>query len=309
MSKEQAEQLFQEAMAIRGRTKYPQVAHQVTILCEKALELDPEHWEAAFWLGNNLRLEKEFDRSIEVYQKAITAVNQSQLSEKDKLLRDLTRGLGQTFFDAGRYEDAAFTFQQHLEIQFNTIGVIWLGRCYVKMGRYQEAIQLLSQFEEHARNKDTREPGLLFCLGQAYKGIGHMDRAEELFIASFHLYPTNPDLKPELEALGYQVVEEGEYVKLAPLSDETVSSKKDGGCFIATAVYGSENAPEVFALRNFRDGVLLTSAVGRTLVNLYYILSPPVARLLSTNLLLRNTVRKVVVRPIANLVRSKRYLT
>jgi len=98
-----------------------------------------------------------------------------------------------------------------------------------------------------------------------------------------------------------------EYQDGSTSTSSTTTPKGGRGCFIATSVYGSYNAPEVLALRNFRDGVLLTSDVGRTLVNLYYILSPPVARLLSANLLLRNTVRKAVVRPIANLVRSKLY--
>jgi len=79
---------------------------------------------------------------------------------------------------------------------------------------------------------------------------------------------------------------------------------KSGFCFIATAVYGSYNAPEVLALRNFRDDILLSSNVGRIWVNLYYIFSPPVARLLRAHLALRNMVRKVVVQPIVNLVRS-----
>lgn len=84
-------------------------------------------------------------------------------------------------------------------------------------------------------------------------------------------------------------------------------TQKSGGCFIATAVYGSEDAPTVLMLRSLRDDVLLSSKLGRVFVNLYYLISPPVARLLSNNSLLQNIARKAVVRPIANLVRSKLY--
>jgi len=87
----------------------------------------------------------------------------------------------------------------------------------------------------------------------------------------------------------------------------TQTPKKGGGCFIATAVYGSENAPAVLVLRSFRDDILLSSKLGRVFVNLYYLISPPVARLLSNNSPLQNIARKAVVRPIANLVRSKLY--
>ena len=41
-------------------------------------------------------------------------------------------------------------------------------------------------------------------------------------------------------------------------------------CFVATIVYGDENAPEVETLRDFRDDVLLESAAGRAFVDFYY---------------------------------------
>lgn len=79
-------------------------------------------------------------------------------------------------------------------------------------------------------------------------------------------------------------------------------------CFIATAVYGSENAPDVLILRRFRDDILLSSMFGRFLINIYYRLSPPVARLLSSNSFLRRVVRKAVVHPIAKMLSTKRHL-
>lgn len=41
-------------------------------------------------------------------------------------------------------------------------------------------------------------------------------------------------------------------------------------CFIATAVYGDKNAPQVQKLREFRDNVLMQSSTGRAFVNFYY---------------------------------------
>jgi len=52
------------------------------------------------------------------------------------------------------------------------------------------------------------------------------------------------------------------------------------GCFIATAVYGSYDADEVLILREFRDGKLASSDIGRFLIRLYYFVSPPIAELL-----------------------------
>jgi hypothetical protein len=49
------------------------------------------------------------------------------------------------------------------------------------------------------------------------------------------------------------------------------------GCFIATAAYGYYSAPQVQALRNFRDRFLLTSGPGRAFVEWYYTHGPAAA--------------------------------
>lgn len=54
--------------------------------------------------------------------------------------------------------------------------------------------------------------------------------------------------------------------------------KSTGGCYIATAVYGSYDAPEVMVLREFRDERLRRTALGRTFIATYYALSPSLAR-------------------------------
>jgi len=50
-------------------------------------------------------------------------------------------------------------------------------------------------------------------------------------------------------------------------SDNGPSNKS---CFVATAVYGDINAPEVQVLRDFRDDVLRRSALGRKAIDFYY---------------------------------------
>lgn len=50
-----------------------------------------------------------------------------------------------------------------------------------------------------------------------------------------------------------------------------------GGCFIATAAYGSYLHPHVKSLRDFRDRYLVTNLPGRLFVKAYYAASPPLA--------------------------------
>jgi hypothetical protein len=77
-----------------------------------------------------------------------------------------------------------------------------------------------------------------------------------------------------------------------------------GGCFIATAAYGTEAAEEIDVLRAFRDEVLLENSLGSQLVELYYQTSPPVADFISEHEGLRTLVRELLVDPVTWLVEA-----
>ena len=57
------------------------------------------------------------------------------------------------------------------------------------------------------------------------------------------------------------------------------STSSGGGCYIATAVYGSYDCPQVWVLRRFRDYTLLQTWYGRIFVKIYYWISPKAVRL------------------------------
>jgi len=73
-------------------------------------------------------------------------------------------------------------------------------------------------------------------------------------------------------------------------------------CFIATAAYGTETASQLDILRDFRDRVLLKSALGSRFVAAYYRLSPPVADFIARNDFLRAVVKETLVDPVVNLL-------
>ncbi len=82
------------------------------------------------------------------------------------------------------------------------------------------------------------------------------------------------------------------------------TSKPKSGCFVATACYGDYNAAEVLVLRNYRDNVLLKTNLGRFAVDVYYIISPPIARLLDKSESLKAFIRKNILAPIVSKIKK-----
>ncbi|MGE3388174.1 MAG: CFI-box-CTERM domain-containing protein, partial [Bdellovibrionales bacterium] len=64
-----------------------------------------------------------------------------------------------------------------------------------------------------------------------------------------------------------------------------------GRCFIATAVFADGDCPEVQALRQFRDQVLMPSGPGRSFVFWYYRHSPRVADWITHRAWMQSTLR------------------
>ena len=62
--------------------------------------------------------------------------------------------------------------------------------------------------------------------------------------------------------------------EILPENDLIVPSNKQNGCYIATAIYGSYDCPEVWTLRRYRDYCLAKSWYGRIFIQLYYTVSP-----------------------------------
>lgn len=64
-------------------------------------------------------------------------------------------------------------------------------------------------------------------------------------------------------------------------SSSSASSSTDAsssGCYVATAVYGSYNCPQVWTLRRFRDNTLDATWYGRAFIKTYYAISPTLVR-------------------------------
>lgn len=61
------------------------------------------------------------------------------------------------------------------------------------------------------------------------------------------------------------------------LSSHT-QSQQASGCYVATAVYGSYDCPQVWTLRRFRDETLAETWHGRAFIRTYYAISPTLVK-------------------------------
>lgn len=101
---------------------------------------------------------------------------------------------------------------------------------------------------------------------------------------------------------GYAIMQkedEEEYEKIMghPKPQKSASSGKSG-CYIATACYGNEFAPEVLHLKLFRDNILAKNYFGRLFIKIYYLVSPPIAEKLKNKEKLNSFIRNQILNKI-----------
>jgi hypothetical protein len=96
---------------------------------------------------------------------------------------------------------------------------------------------------------------------------------------------TSQGIGPVAES-GISTVKQDFPEAIAPFPD-----LKGGGCFIATAAYGFYSAPQVQALRDFRDRYLVTNAPGRAFVAWYYRYGPRGAHFINAHPYFKPLVR------------------
>lgn len=59
---------------------------------------------------------------------------------------------------------------------------------------------------------------------------------------------------------------------------EKIPYRESSGCYVATAVYGSYDCPQVWTLRRYRDNTLAKTWYGRAFIKTYYAISPTLVK-------------------------------
>lgn len=151
------------------------------------------------------------------------------------------------------------------------------ARSYLAQNRsnYEKGLELAKQ------SGDKEEQlACLEGLAESYSLIydSDFDRAEKYAKEASAMGSTSEQLQNAFEAIRQGKEEFQPYQ-----GKNHPSSTSKGGCYIATAVYGSYDCPEVWTLRRYRDTYLSTFALGRLFIKIYYFLSPRLIRLCGKN--------------------------
>lgn len=62
------------------------------------------------------------------------------------------------------------------------------------------------------------------------------------------------------------------------VDEANINHAKQGGCYIATSIYGSYDCPQVWTLRRYRDDTLSKTWFGRFFIKTYYTISPTLVK-------------------------------
>lgn len=88
------------------------------------------------------------------------------------------------------------------------------------------------------------------------------------------------------------------------ISESAFKNSPVAGCYIATAVYGSYDCPEVWTLRRFRDNTLDRTWYGRAFIHTYYAVSPTLVRWFGKDSWFQALFRPMLDRLVARLRQS-----
>jgi hypothetical protein len=125
------------------------------------------------------------------------------------------------------------------------------------------------------------------------------------------------------DAGDYQITVSVEGILFQPIPPETAvfpitigsqptPVQPKSGCLIATAAFGSELAPQVQFLREYRDNTIMTTVAGSSFLNafntVYYSFSPTVADAERTHPLLQETVR-AGISPLLGILQIAKFST
>lgn len=207
------------------------------------------------------------------------------------------------------YESAASTdyystvsIGDEISLLFMLLGLVdEVKKCYIALNEPYKSLIFQKNFEEIVTTIGKYENKLNRKQVIAYQNLSKAIESlytESPLIASTsrevldNLFPVADNLDdPIFTELRSKFDECCSYRRcLLPSRGVSISSSSSS-CFIATAAYSTSIHPDIDTFRIFRDEKLLTNHIGKQLVNLYYQISPRIAKYVEKQPAIKNFLR------------------
>lgn len=142
----------------------------------------------------------------------------------------------------------------------------------------------------------TKNQELARITGEVAKQLVYYQNA---FNARFNVYGTSLNDGAMAKYRQYlSQIKQGLPTEMQSVIGEESLNNQQAGCYVATAVYGSYDCPEVWTLRRFRDFTLAKTWYGRAFIHTYYAISPTLVKLFGQT----KWFKKLWKEPLDNLV-------
>lgn len=165
--------------------------------------------------------------------------------------------------------------------------------------------QVRSQFSPEYMNHAFCASNLLFKWADLLESLS-IEKFKPIILSFWEtgVDQTGVSLKACLDtdsSIALQSIAASYETKIKSLNPEYVEKNYKSGCYVATAVYGSYDCPEVWTLRRFRDLILDESFAGRAFIKTYYAISPSLVRLFGNTDSFKAILKPILDKIVSNL--------
>lgn len=157
-------------------------------LLVRAHKLAPDNTDVIFLMARVSMTQNYFEDAIPLLQSGLKIAPNRP---------DLHAALGESYFMAGKVDNAVSEFQKLIELNPAAASYAFMGLSYRHLGRFDEALKYFNE----GLKLDPHNTSCLYNIGYIDERQGNYIRAEDLFQQVLHLNPDFPDALLELANL------------------------------------------------------------------------------------------------------------
>ena len=229
------------------------------------LTKDPNSWEANFYSvyyqSCNCKIAEIQSTAVKIAncEKTVLELIRDYIKEPEKQKKAVTEISARLILIATTLYDASCNFFNSLDIRIkDRYRQEWINRC-------RATIDILYSFGNFVVN----------IFGDEFADCG----AVSCWMTGISRHTDLLSVLANKEINKNEILKYSEKVKkYNPSYQPPEKLVTDGGCYVATAVYGSYDCPEVWTLRRYRDNTLARTFYGRFFIHTYYAISPTLVK-------------------------------